>query len=507
MEDGATLGVQGRLIALAAGPAVAGIAWLSLGGAGLTPEGRWVCALAVLMAAWWLTEALPLAATSLLPLAVLPLAGVMPGDRAAAPYADKIVFLFMGGFMLQQAMQKWNLHQRIALWTMLAVGTRPRRLILGVMTATATLSMWVSNTACAAMMLPIGVSICQLLMSRAGEETEPGRLPRDRQIRNFAVCMMLAIASSATIGGLATPVGTPPNLLGVAYLRDKLGVEVTFVGWMAVCVPVSVVLLGAAWVLLTRVVFPVRLENLPGGREFIRRELHALGPFRLGEGLVMGVFACTALCWIFRQPLCDALELYRVSAAGKREYTVLEDHTIAIVAALVLFALPTDLKRGEFVLDWKHASRLPLGVLLLFGGGLSLAAAFSATGVDRSIGQALAGLSGLPPWLVLVIATAAAVFLSEFVSNTALVATFLPIVHGAAGAMGLDPAVLVLPLALGASTAFMLPAGTPPNAIVFSSGYLTVAQMARFGVLLNLLSIALVSAALWWFGWVIVGVR
>lgn len=497
-----------RLAAIIAGPVLAILTYrLIPASSGLSEGGRGACAVAALMGVWWLTEALPLAATSLLPIVLFPILQVTSLRAAAAPYGNEVVFLFMGGFMIQQAMERWGLHQRLALATMLAVGTRPRRLVLGVMVAAGFLSMWISNAATAAMMLPIAVSIVRLVVLRkSGADTGLGGLPPDREVRNFAVCMMLAVAYAATIGGLATPVGTAPNLLGLAYMKDKLGVEVSFGGWMALCAPLAAGLLLTTWVVLTFLVYPVRMGEIAGGRALIKEEVRLLGPMKAGEKWTLGIFAATALLWVFREHACDLLGWYVQTPAGKREYLV-GDAQVALMGALALFCIPLSVKKTEFVLDWQHASRLPFGVLLLFGGGLSLAEAFSATKVDQAIGGALGGLGNLPPLAVILVATGMIVFISEIVSNTALVAAFLPIMHGAATAVGIHPAVMIMPLTLGASAAFMLPAGTPPNAIVFSAGYLRITHMARAGLILNIISIVTVSLTVYWFGEWLLNVR
>lgn len=508
-----------KVVALVAGPVLAAAAMLMLGPWGwgvLTGARAGVAGLAVWMAVWWMTEAVPLAATSLLPIVVLP--GVTMGDvtprEACLPYGDPVVFLFLGGFLLQTAMERWGLHRRVALMVILAVGTRPAALVAGVMGASAFLSMWVSNAATAAMMLPIGVSICALVIDRtgvgSGQRTansehwgrESGRRGGGGgelegapvHVRNFAVCMALAVAYSATIGGLATPIGTAPNVIALGLLRER-GIEIGFGEWMLMGVPLAAVLLVAAWWVLTKWLYPLGREEVAGGRELVRRELAELGGVSRGELSTLVVFVAAVVCWVARQPVCDALGWYEVRAGGVGRTYLVDDATIAVAAGLLLFVVPVDLRRGRFVLDWKGASRLPLGVLLLFGGGLSLASAIDSTGLGRELSRALGGLSGWSmPVLVLVLATVT-IFVSELVSNTALVLTVGGVVLAASGAMGVEPVVALLPVALGASTAFMLPAGTPPNAIVFASGYLRVGQMARAGLVLNLISAAAVTVA------------
>lgn len=457
-------------------------------------------AVATLMAVWWMTEALPLAATSLLPLALFPLLGVLPMREAAREYGDPIVFLFLGGFLIQQAMERWGLHTRIALLIMLCVGSRPGALIAGVMIACAFLSMWVSNAATAAMMLPIGISLCQAL------EREVGPRPHaQRGVRNFGICMMLGIAYASTIGGLGTPIGTAPNMLLVGAM-ERQGVTLEFWRWVAFALPLVVVLLAVTWALLVLVMYPARVPELPGGRALVRERWRALGRMSHGEVATLIVFAGAAALWIGRVELCRALGWMWPGEGGRAPEPMLTDPGVAIIAGLLLFCWPVSLRTGERVLNWQWASRVPYGVLLLFGGGLSLAAAISATKIDAALGGALGGLREVPPLVLVLIITTCVVFASEMISNTALVATFLPITIPAAEALGVHPLVLALPVTIGASTAFMLPAGTPPNAIVFSAGYLSIPHMAKPGFVLNLVSVLLVTVLVYFAGSALLGI-
>lgn len=499
-HDPAQRGGRARLVFLIGGPALALAAWWALGPGGaavLSGPRAGVAALAVWMAIWWMTEAIPLPATSLLPIVALPALtlGEVSPRQACLPYGDPVVFLFLGGFLLQAAMERWGLHRRVALVVILSVGTRPGALVAGVMAASAGLSMWVSNAATAAMMLPIAVSICSLVIDRAGHGAgSPDAAPKE--VRNFAVCMALAVAYSATIGGLMTPIGTAPNVIALGLLRER-GVSIGFLEWMALGVPVAAVLLVVAWLVLTRVMYPLGGASVPGGRELVRRELAELGPLSRGELATVVVFGLAVVGWVTRQPLCDALGWYDLRPDGGRSYLV-DDATIAVAAGLLLFVVPIRLKpRPGFALEWSGpggAAKLPLGVLLLFGGGLSLAAAIDSTGLGRDLSGAMGGLAGWSVPLLVLTLTLVTIFVSELVSNTALVLTVGGVVLAASDAMGLDPATALLPVALGASTAFMLPAGTPPNAIVFSSGYLRVGHMARAGLILNLVSAVVVTA-------------
>ena len=478
------------------GPILAVALYLLLPGeaAGLADAARATAAVGTLMAVWWITEALPLPVTALLPIALFPLAGVLPVGEATAPYASDIIFLFMGGFMLALAMQRWGLHRRIALLTVLAVGTRPTRVIAGFMLATAFLSMWVSNTATTVMMLPIGLSVLQLVFERV-QGLDPDEVT-GAGAPNFATCLMLAIAYAASIGSLATLIGTPPNLFMAGFLAETYGIEIGFGQWMMVGLPLAAVFLVIAWVLLTRVVYPSALEEIPGGRQLFRDELARLGRVSRGEKIVAGVFLATAAAWVLREPL-TGWEWLVTRLPGLE---ALSDPGIAIVAAILLFAIPVDARHGVFTLDWTTARQLPWGVLLLFGGGLSLARAVGTSGLDEWIGLQVGALGGLPVVVLVLVAVAAVVFLTELTSNTATAATFLPILGGVALGLDLDPLLLVVPAALAATCAFMMPVATPPNAIVFGSGHVTIPQMVRAGIWLNLVAIGLVVAVVYLLG-------
>ena len=464
---------------------------------GMEPGAWYTAAVGLLMAVWWVTEAIPIPATALLPLVLFPLLDVAPIRDAAAPYANPIIFLFMGGFMIAQAMQRWGLHRRIALSLVNALGTRPHRLVLGFMLATAFLSMWVSNTATTVMMMPIGLSVIALVAppgegtgtgadaAKPGSDDLPGRL-------NFGTALMLGIAYAASIGGLGTLIGTPPNALLAGFLETSYDFEIGFAQWMLVGLPLAAFSLPLVWLYLTRAAFPIRIAEIPGGRAMIRRELDALGVMGPGEWRVGIVFALTALAWILR-PLLDNV------VPG------LSDAGIAMGAALLLFLLPVDRAEGTFTLDWETARALPWGVLILFGGGLSLAAAVTQTGLAEWIGAALSALDAWPTVLLVAGVTAVIVFLTELTSNTATAAAFLPILGPLAVALGESPLLLAVPAALGASCAFMMPVATPPNAIVYGSGYITIPQMVRAGAALNVLFIVLITALaytvmLWAFG-------
>jgi len=448
---------------------------------GLAPDAQRTAAVAVLMAVWWLTEALPISATALLPLVLFPAAGVLAPAAAAAPYANPVVFLFMGGFLLALAMQRWGLHRRIALAIVAGVGTRPDRLVLGFMLATAFLSMWISNTATAAMMVPIGVALCTLL-----------RDPADATSFHFGTALMLGIAYAATIGGVGTLIGTPPNAILAAAAAEQLGRPIGFAEWMMVGMPVVLVLLPLTWLLLVRVLY--RPEPLPSGAaQLLRAERNALGRMQQGEVLTATVFVLMAVGWIMREPKL----LGTVTIPGITSLVPgVDDSTIAIAGALLLFLLPA--APGRAVLAWEDTRGLPWGVLLLFGGGLSLARAFESSGLAQEIAGVVGALHGVPVWLLLLAAGALFLALSELASNTAVAAMAMPILAATALGVGMEPLPLMAVGAIATSCAFMLPVGTPPNAIVFGSGQVTIPQMARAGLWLNLLALAAATAAGVW---------
>ncbi|HEX6135460.1 MAG TPA: DASS family sodium-coupled anion symporter [Longimicrobiales bacterium] len=471
LEDGdPPIGLRQR-IGLPAGPILLILLLLLDPPAGMTLAAWRTAAVALFMACWWITEAVPIPATALTPLLLFPLLGILPAGATAAPYANPVIFLFLGGFVIALAMQRHELHRRIALGVVRAMGVHPPVLVLGFMAATAFLSMWVSNTATAVMMLPIGLSVVQLVKPDAGEG------PMDF---NFAIALMLGIAYAASIGGLATLIGTPPNALLAAFMLETYGVEVGFAQWLIVGLPLVLISLPLAWLVLTRLVFPIRIREIPGGAAAIHEAYQQLGPVSRAERSVAVIFVLTAMLWIVR-PLIDDV------VPG------LSDTSIAIAAALATFLVPVDLKRGEFLMDWETAERLPWGVLLLFGGGLALAGAVTETGLAEWIGAQMGALGAWPVLLIVVIVTTVVIFLTELTSNTATAAAFLPLVASLSVGLGENPFLLVVPAALAASCAFMLPVATPPNAIVYGSGYVTVPQMSRAGVWLNILFIALIT--------------
>jgi len=439
----------------------------------LSPEAWRVAAVAALLAILWLSEAIPVAATALIPLVAFPTLGVFPVQQAAAPYANPIVFLFLGGFLIALGIERWNLHRRIALNVLCRVGAREDMQIGGFMIATAALSMWVSNTATAVMMLPVALSI---IPRDANGGIEPEK-------REFATALLLSVAYAANIGGVATLIGTPPNALLAGFMLETYGIEIGFAQWMLVGMPVTLVMLVICWFLLTRVLHTIERQELPGARATIQKSLLAMGPASRMEKRVAIVFAITAILWIFRPLL-----------SGRFPNLQLSDTSIAMAGALLLFVIPTGRTKGEFLLTWKYAERLPWGVLLLFGGGLSLASAVSASGLAQWIGASLGGLDSWPVIGLVLVVTLLIIFLTELTSNIATAATFLPLVAALAISLDQPPLLLAIPAVIAASYAFMMPVATPPNAIVFSSGYISIPQMVRAGIWLNLIGAGAIIA-------------
>ena len=480
-------GLTIRRIGVAAGPILAVLVWALLPDAYAGPDGktallgtgaRSALAMMAWMATWWMTEAVEIEVTALFPLVVFPLAGVASFQETAFPYASDVVFLFLGGFVLALAVERWGLARRIALWILRLAGTRPAGLVAGFMAATASLSLFISNTATAAMMVPIAIGVIDLLGKKRSEE--------DPALRNFAVALLLAIAYSASIGGVGTLVGTPPNGILVRFILQTTGKEVSFAGWMLIGMPFVVVFLPLAWLLLTRVLYPCRLPDLGDTRAFIEEELRGLGALGRGERTVLGVLGATIGLWMLRPLLVGA------RLGGSAPLAGLTDGGVAMLAALALFLAPVDLSKGIRAMDWKTATRLPWGVLVLFGGGLSLAAAIESTGAAAFLAAAMGNLRGLPAMVVVAAVTTATVFLSEVTSNTAQVALMLPILAALAPSLGTHPFLLMVPCTLGASSAYMMPVGTPPNAIVFGTGKLRIGQMVRAGFWLNLAGIVVI---------------
>jgi sodium-dependent dicarboxylate transporter 2/3/5 len=467
-----------RRAGLIAGPALFVLLLALPAPTGLSDQGWATAAVAALMAVWWLTEAIPIPATAMLPLVLFPVLGVLDAAESSAPYANELIFLFMGGFMIAAAMERWELHKRIALAIIHAVGTSPARVVLGFMLATAFLSMWISNTATTAMLFPIGLAVAAMFKPLPGEPNNAG------------IAIMLGIAYGASIGGVATLIGTPPNAVFAAAASELAGVEIGFLPWMAVGLPLTIILLPLAWILLVRFLYP---PGKPAGdlEALLEKERAGLGPPSKAEKLTAIVFVMTALAWVMRAPK----SIGGFSIPGLQTFSPsIRDSTIAIGAALVLFLLPVNLRKGVFVLDWATARKIPWGILVLFGGGLSLARAMDQSGLAAWIGGGVASLGGVPAIVLFGAVALLFVFLTEVTSNTATSTMAMPVVAGAAFALGVAPLPMMTVAAIACSMAFMLPVATPPNAIVFGAEFVTIPRMAKAGFWLNLLAIAVISA-------------
>lgn len=431
------------------------------------------------MATWWITEALPIPVTALIPLILFPVIGLGGIKQVAAPYANPMVFLFLGGFILALAMQRWGFHRRVAIGLIGSLGTRPSRIIAGFLLSGALVSMWVSNTATALMMLPIALSVISLVPD-----------PESPSGRRFSTALLLAVAYGSTTGGMATLIGTPPNALLAGFLNRTYNIEIGFGQWMLIGLPVTLLTLPVVHLILTRVHFPQEAHELPGMQDLLDEERTRLGRFEGGERRVALVFLLTAGCWIAR-PLLE------------KWVPMISDTSIGIAGAILLFMLPDKQRGGQPLMTWEDTAKLPWNVLLLFGGGLSLASVIQEHGLSDYLGQLTGKLSTFPVFAVVSIICFGILLLTELTSNTATAATFLPIVAAVAISLGESPLLFLVPAALAANCAFMMPVGTPPNAIVFGHGHITLPQMAKAGFLLNVLLVPIVVITVWILGpWV-----
>ena len=491
-DDGSAFDVGGQYdrrqkIGLVAGPVLFAAIMLAPTPEGLSAGGQAVAATTAWVAAWWIGEAIPIPATSLLPIVLFPLTGALDVDATTAPYANDLIFLFMGGFFIAMAMQRWNLHRRIALRTIRVVGAGPKRIILGFMIATAFLSMWVSNTATAMMMTPIGLAVI-LQTSDIVDRTDTD-IPTEQGEFNFGTGLMLCIGYAASVGGVGTIIGTPPNLVLVGAINETFDQTISFAQWMLYGVPIAALGVVIIWVYVTRFIIPPKMDTLPGGMEIIDEEINALGSMTREEKLVLVVFTATAAAWISRSFVLEPV------------IPGIADSVIAIVGALALFLIPAREDDGSFtfLLDWETAVNIPWGIILLFGGGLSIAAGFEETGLAEWLGGLLSGLEGVSIVLVMAVVVLLTIFMTEVTSNTATTAMLMPIMASLAVGLAIHPYGIMIGAATAASFAFMLPVATPPNAVVFGTGYITMPQMAKTGFGLNIIGILLVIAlALTW---------
>ena len=437
----------------------------------VSPQGDAVIAVALWMLFWWITEAVSISVTALLPLLLFPLLKILPIADVGANYGSPIVFLFFGGFVMALALEKVNLHKRIALNIIRLTGTTPNKVVLGFMIATAALSMWISNTASTVVMLPIALSVIHLLIN-----DEDGFTKDDR---NFALSVMLGIAFSANAGGIATVIGTPPNSVMIGLLENEYNIQISFLKWMTLGLPFSIVMIAITYLVLVKWMFPNRNLSFNASKEVIQTELKKLGPTSGKEKMVLVIFAVTVFLWIFRTVINSIFPNLGLS-----------DTMISVFAAIALFAIPYNLKKGDFIIDWKDTSKLAWGILILFGGGLALAEGMSASGIVDLVADAIA-TSEISILLTASLLIVLMLFMTELMSNVALVAVLAPVVAGIAIGLDIPILYLLIPVTMASSCAFMLPMATPPNAIVFASGHVTVPQMARVGVILNFIAVAL----------------
>lgn len=436
----------------------------------INPIAHHVIAVAAWMICWWVTEAVSISVTALIPLTIFPLVDIMPIAEVAKSYAHPIVFLFFGGFIIALALEKVNLHRRIALSILKLTGTNADGVVFGFMLATALMSMWISNTASTVVMLPIALSVIKLLIN-----DEDGFSKNDQ---NFALSIMLGIAFSANIGGMATIVGTPPNMVMVGVMKDQYNIDIGFFNWMKMGVPFAILLLMIAYFFIVKVFYPNNLGQLKASGDIIDGELKKLGKVSRAEKIVLIIFLSTAFLWMIR----SKLEVY---------FPQITDTGISMLGAMALFVFPLDLKNGKFTLEWKDTVKLPWGILILFGGGLALAGGLKTAGLIDLIGNTIAQQEGLSIFIITTLLIFVMLFMTELMSNVALVNIFVPVVAGIAIGLQVPVLQIVIPVTLAASCAFMLPMATPPNAIVFASGHIKVFEMAKVGIVLNIISIML----------------
>ncbi len=441
-----------------------------------------VLAVSLWMIVWWMSEVVSISVTALIPLVVFPILGISDMTTTAANYGSPIVFLFFGGFVMALALEKVGLHRRIALNIVRFTGSGPNRVLLGFMIATASLSMWISNTATTVVMLPIALSVIELL-----KNDDDGFTQGDK---NFAISIMLGIAFSANVGGIATIIGTPPNTVLVGFLEKTYGLEISFLDWIFMGLPFSVIMLFVIYFVLVLWIYPNQLTNRSDTNALIKKEIKKLGPIKIEEKRVLLIFFLTISLWVFRNLINDFFNTYSESPYVPN--VKLSDAGISLLAAFSLFTWPLNFNKGKFSLDWSDTRKLPWGILILFGGGLALAKTMADNGVIDYIGQLVSSNNQISWFMVTLILVTVILFMTELLSNVALVAIFAPVIAGIALGLNGDKLELLIPTTMAASCAFMLPMATPPNAIVFASGYLKVSEMTRAGIVLNIISIALI---------------
>ncbi|WP_339214196.1 DASS family sodium-coupled anion symporter [Solibacillus sp. FSL W8-0372] len=472
-----------QIVGLILGPLLFILTLLFFNPEGLTPEAKGVLASTIWIATWWITEAIPIPATALLPLVLFPLTNSLDIKVTSSSYGDETIFLFMGGFMIALAMEKWNLHKRIAISIISMVGTNMDRIVLGFMIATGFLSMWISNSATAMMMIPIGLAIINQVAD--GLKNDNPSIDTSPQRFAFGKALMLGIAYSASLGGIATLIGTPPNTLLAGAINKMYGIELSFAGWMLFGVPFAWIFIILTWIYLVKIAFPSKIKTLPGGSAVIDKEKRDLGKASFEEKAVFVVFILAAFSWITRSFfLSDFIP-------------GLSDGIIAIFFAIVLFAIPSMNRKGDRIMDWQTAVKLPWGILLLFGGGLAIASGFVGTGLSEWIGSQLMGLEGVSVIVLIFLVAALVLALTEITSNTATASMMYPIMASLAVALGIHPYALMIAAGVAASCAFMLPVATPPNAAVFGSGYIKITDMMKAGFALNVFGVIFITLSIY----------
>ncbi|WP_068674050.1 DASS family sodium-coupled anion symporter [Oceanobacillus sp. Castelsardo] len=450
---------------------------------GLSPEARSVLAVTLWVATWWITEPIPIPVSSLIPIILLPTTGALDGSTVVSSYGNDIIFLFLGGFFIATAMEKWNLHKRMALSIISVIGTSPQRIVLGFMVATAFLSMWVSNTAATMMLIPMGLAI----VHQASSSLEKGKYASD--IPKFEKSVIFGIGYAATVGGLGTLIGTPPLSILAATVGTMFDTEISFAGWMMIGVPMVVILIPLLWLFLTKVVYKINFRELPGGKEQINKERNSLGKITYEEKAVAVVFVFAAFMWITRTFIWQNI----VEIPG------ISDGIIAMIATVLLFLIPAKREEGSKIMEWKDSKDIPWGILILFGGGLAIAAGFTSTGLSEWIGLQLAGLEGMNILLVMFISTLVILLLTEITSNTATGTMIIPVVASLALALNIHPYALMVPCAMAANCSFMLPVGTPPNAIMYGTGRLKITEMVKNGFWLNNFTLVLIILVVYFY--------
>jgi sodium-dependent dicarboxylate transporter 2/3/5 len=469
---------KAQIIGLIVGPLLFILIMLTFSPEGLSSEGVAILASTAWIAVWWLTEAIPIPATALLPIILFPLTGGLDMGATTSAYGSDTIFLFLGGFVIALAMERWNLHKRIALTIVSIMGTNTDRIVLGFMVATGFLSMWISNTATAMMMVPIGLAIIyqvsESLKDNPQVDTSEENFP-------FAKALMLGIAYSASIGGMATLIGTPPNAILAGTVNEMYGVEISFASWMVFGVPFSWIFIIVAWFYLVKIAYPLKVKDMPGGTKIIDDEKKQLGQASYEEKAVFIIFILAAFSWITRTFILNEIN------------PNINDTTIAIFFGVLLFLIPSKNNKGGRLMNWEDAVKLPWGVLLLFGGGLAIAAGFTSSGLSEWIGNQLTGLQGIGLLFVVFLVSFLVLALTEITSNTATATMMFPIMGAVALALDVHPFVLMVAAALSASSAFMLPVATPPNAVVFGSGALRITDMAKTGFLLNIFAVIIIT--------------